>query len=157
MRVGIGYDLHKLVSGRPFIMGGITIESDRGPEGHSDGDALSHAIVDALLGAANMGDIGIWFPPGDPRFKDSNSMDFLKKAAELVAEKGYQIGNIDSVIICEKPKLSPHYDMMRERIAEALSINIEQVSVKSKTNEKLGEIGSGDAVAAQAIACLRIL
>lgn len=154
MRVGIGYDLHKLVSGRPFTIGGVTIESDRGPEGHSDGDALSHAIVDALLGAACMGDIGVWFPPGDPRFKNSNSMDFLRKVAESLDEHGYKIGNIDSVIICEKPKLSPHYDKMRESIAAALSIKVEQVSVKSKTNEKLGEIGSGDAIAAQAIACL---
>ena len=154
MRIGIGYDIHKLVPGRPFTIGGVTLESDRGPEGHSDGDALSHAIADALLGAAGLGDIGQWFPPGDPRYKNASSLFFLEKIMESVREKGFEIGNIDSIVICEKPKLSPHYSTLREKLAAALSIDVEKISVKSKTNEKLGEIGSGDAVAAQAIALL---
>ncbi len=156
MRVGIGYDLHKLVSGRPFIMGGVTIESDCGPEGHSDGDALSHAIADALLGAACLGDIGMWFPPGDPKFKNADSLVLLKRVVDAVREKGYQIGNVDSVVICEKPKLSPHYDEMRRKLAAAMEIDVDQVSVKATTNEKLGEIGRGEAVAAQAIALIHI-
>lgn len=154
MRVGIGYDLHRLVSGRPFIMGGVSIESERGPEGHSDGDALCHAIADALLGAAAMGDIGLWFPPDDPKFKNADSIKLLGQIADAVRLKGYEIGNIDSIVICEKPKLSPHYASMRQKIADALSIDLENVSVKATTNEKLGEIGSGDAVAAQAIALI---
>lgn len=154
MRIGIGYDLHRLVKGRPFIMGGITIESEWGPEGHSDGDALSHAIADALLGAACMGDIGIWFPPADAAFKNADSIELLKKVFDAVSEKGYRIENIDSNIICERPKLSPHYDSMRKRLAEALHLELDQVSVKAKTNEKLGEIGRSEAVAAQAIVLL---
>lgn len=151
MRIGIGYDLHKLVKGRPFIMGGITIESEFGPEGHSDGDALCHAIADALLGASCMGDIGMWFPPGDATFKNANSIELLQKVFSKVSEHGYDIENIDSNIICEKPKLSPHYDAMRKRLADALNLDINKVSVKAKTHEKLGEIGRGEAVAAQAV------
>lgn len=135
-------------------MGGVSIESERGPEGHSDGDALCHAIADALLGAAAMGDIGLWFPPDDPKFKNADSIKLLGQIADAVRLKGYEIGNIDSIVICEKPKLSPHYASMRQKIADALSIDLENVSVKATTNEKLGEIGSGDAVAAQAIALI---
>lgn len=151
MRIGIGYDLHKLVKGRPFIMGGITIESEFGPEGHSDGDALCHAIADALLGASCLGDIGMWFPPGDAAFKNANSIELLQKVYAEVSEQGFEIENIDSNIICEKPKLSPHYDAMRKRLADALNLDSNKVSVKAKTNEKLGEIGRGEAVAAQAV------
>jgi 2-C-methyl-D-erythritol 2,4-cyclodiphosphate synthase len=151
VRVGIGYDMHRLVSGRPFIMGGVNIESAKGPEGHSDGDALCHAIADALLGAACLGDIGLWFPCNDERFKNAHSLSFLVRIALAVREKGYSISNVDSVVICEHPKLSPHYDLMRQRLAEALGIAVDSVSVKATTAEKLGEIGSGDAVAAQAI------
>ena len=154
MRIGIGYDLHRLVSDRPFIMGGVTIEHDKGPEGHSDGDALCHAIADALLGAAGLGDIGLWFPPDDPKFKNAHSLSLLVKIALAVREKGYEIANIDSVVICEKPKLSPHYQLMRQRLAEVLGVGEDRVSVKATTNEKLGEIGSGLAVAAQAVALL---
>jgi 2-C-methyl-D-erythritol 2,4-cyclodiphosphate synthase len=153
-RVGIGYDLHRLVSGRPFIMGGVSIDSDRGPEGHSDGDALCHAVADALLGAASLGDIGVWFPPDDPKLKNAHSLSLLVRVALAVREKGYSISNIDSTVICEKPKLSLHYDSMRERLAEALGLAPEQVSIKSKTNEQLGEIGRGEAVAAWAVVLL---
>ncbi len=154
VRVGIGYDLHKLVTGRPFIMGGVTIDSDKGPEGHSDGDALCHAIADALLGAACLGDIGLWFPPDDPQFKNANSLKLLSRVCDAVKEKGFKVGNVDSVVICEKPKLSPHYLQMRQMIAAALGVEVEQVSVKASTNEKLGEIGAGHAVAAQAVALI---
>jgi len=135
-------------------MGGVTIEHDKGPEGHSDGDALCHAIADALLGAAGLGDIGLWFPPDDPKFKNAHSLSLLVKIALAVREKGYEIANIDSVVICEKPKLSPHYQLMRQRLAEVLGVGEDRVSVKATTNEKLGEIGSGLAVAAQAVALL---
>ncbi len=154
MRVGIGYDLHKLVEGRPFIMGGVKIDSEKGPEGHSDGDALSHAIADALLGAACLGDIGLWFSPDDPQFKNADSIELLKVIVAEVKKAGYQISNVDSVVICESPKLSPHYKEMRERLASVLGISTDQVSVKATTNEKLGEIGSGLALAAQAIVLL---
>ena len=151
MRVGIGFDIHKLVEGRPFIMGGVRIPADKGPEGHSDGDALCHAIADALLGAACLGDIGMWFPPDDPRYEGSNSLTLLAKVAAGVVEAGYSIENIDSIVICEKPKISPHYEFMRRAIAGSVGIDYSQVSVKATTYEKLGEIGRGEAVAAKAI------
>lgn len=154
MRAGTGYDLHRLVIGRPFIIGGVKIDFDRGPEGHSDGDALCHAIADALLGAACLGDMGIWFPSDDAGLKNANSLDLLAEIAAAVKEKGYAIGNVDSTVICEKPKLSPYYDLMRQRISNALGTGIDQVSVKAKSNEKLGELGRGEAVAAQAIVLL---
>ena len=135
-------------------MGGVTIEFEKGPEGHSDGDALCHAIADALLGAACLGDIGMWFPPGDPAFKNANSIELLKKIVAAVREKGYKVGNIDSNVICEKPKMSPHYEKMRKTLADALEIEIDQISIKSKTHERLGEIGAGQAVAAQAVALI---
>lgn len=155
MRIGIGFDIHKLVEGRPFIMGGVNIPSDKGPEGHSDGDALCHAIADALLGAACLGDIGMWFPPDDPQYKDSNSLSLLAKVADGVADAGYAIENIDSIVICEKPKISPHYEFMRRAIAGAVRVDFSQVSVKATTYEKLGEIGRGEAVAAKAIVLLK--
>jgi 2-C-methyl-D-erythritol 2,4-cyclodiphosphate synthase len=154
LRVGLGYDLHRLVAGRPFIIGGITIETEFGPEGHSDGDALTHAITDALLGAAGLPDIGVWFPPDDTEFKNANSLKLLEKIVGEIDKNGYQIGNIDSVLICEKPKLSPHYAAIRKSLATVMEIGENQISIKSKTNEKLGEIGKGEAIAAQAIALL---
>ncbi|MBY0547443.1 MAG: 2-C-methyl-D-erythritol 2,4-cyclodiphosphate synthase [Candidatus Obscuribacterales bacterium] len=154
MRVGIGFDIHRLVPGRPFVIGGVSIPFDKGPLGHSDGDALSHAVADAILGAANMGDIGMWFPPGDPDFAGANSLDLLATIAEAVRQKGFAIGNIDSVIMCERPKMSPHYSLMKERLAKALGTSPEVVSVKATTYEGMGEIGSGEAVAAKAIALL---
>ncbi len=154
-RVGLGYDLHRLVEGRPFIMGGVSIPFEKGPLGHSDGDALCHAIADALLGAAAMGDIGMWFPPSDPTFAGADSLQLLRRVVEGLMEKEFHILNVDSVIICERPKLSPHYQLMRERLSEALGVSLDQVSIKATTNEGLGEIGAGDAVAAKAIALIR--
>lgn len=140
--------------GRPFVIGGVTIPFEKGPLGHSDGDALSHAIADSILGAANMGDIGVWFPPGDPSCAGANSLDLLRKIADAVREKGFSIENVDSIVMCEKPKISPHYETMRNRLAEALGTQPDRVSVKATTYEGLGEIGAGEAVAAKAIALL---
>lgn len=153
-RVGLGYDLHTLVEGRPFVIGGVLIPFDKGPLGHSDGDALCHAIADALLGAAGMGDIGMWFPPGDPEFKNADSTLLLKKIVHALKEKGHSIVNVDSVVLCERPKLSPHYPKMREVLASALEISSDCVSVKATTNEGVGAIGEGTAVAAKAIALI---
>jgi 2-C-methyl-D-erythritol 2,4-cyclodiphosphate synthase len=153
-RVGIGFDLHRLIEGRPFVLGGVTIPFHKGPLGHSDGDALTHAIIDALLGAASMGDIGMWFPPGDPDYAGANSLQMLKKVMSALKEKNYCLVNLDAVVLCEKPKLSPHYDLMMRKIAEALEVPVEQVSVKATTNEGLGDIGKGDAVAAKAVALI---
>jgi 2-C-methyl-D-erythritol 2,4-cyclodiphosphate synthase len=153
-RIGIGFDIHPLVEGRPFVLGGVTVPYHRGPLGHSDGDALCHAIIDALLGAARMGDIGMWFPPGDPSHAGANSLHMLNKIMSAVREKNYELVNIDSVILCEKPKLSPHYDSMIRKLAEALEVPIEQVNVKATTNEGLGDIGKGEAVAAKAVALI---
>lgn len=154
MRVGIGFDIHRLVEDRPFVIGGVTIPFDKGPLGHSDGDALSHAIADAILGAANMGDIGMWFPPGDPSCAGANSLDLLTTIADAVRKAGFGIGNVDSVIMCERPKMSPHYGLMKERLARALGVSPEAISVKATTYEGMGDIGSGNAVAAKAIALL---
>lgn len=155
MRVGLGFDLHRLVPGRPFIIGGVRIDCEFGPQGHSDGDALLHAIADALLGAAALGDIGQWFPADDPAYAGADSAGLLAKIGLAVAEKGLAIENIDSVIICEAPKLSPHYLKMRRRIADVLGLALDQVSVKATTNEGLGEIGRGEAVAAKAVVLLK--
>lgn len=154
MRIGEGFDIHRLVEGRRFVMGGVEIAHDRGPLGHSDGDALSHAIANALLGAAALGDIGQWFPPGDPEFAGADSLKLLSKVATAVKEAGYQIGNVDSTVMCERPKLSPHYGAMREKLALAMNIDKSQVSVKATTYEQMTEIGRGEAVAAKAIALI---
>jgi 2-C-methyl-D-erythritol 2,4-cyclodiphosphate synthase len=154
MRVGTGFDVHRLVSGRPLILGGISLEYDKGLEGHSDGDALTHAIIDALLGAAGLGDIGVWFPPGDEKFRDANSLQLLETVRKGLAEHEYAIVNIDATVICEQPKLSAHFEKMRQVLAEAMQVSPEQVSVKATTAERLGVIGNGEAIAAQAIALI---
>lgn len=153
MRVGIGFDIHKLVEGRPFVMGGVHIPFAKGPEGHSDGDALCHAIADALLGAACLGDIGLWFPPEDPEYEGSNSLKLLEVVADAVRKNGFTVNNVDSIVLCEQPKISPHYKEMRRLLAEAIGVDDSCVSVKATTYEKMGEIGRGEAVAAKAI-CL---
>ncbi len=153
-RVGIGYDVHRLEPGRRLILGGVEIAAERGPVGHSDGDALAHALCDALLGAAGLGDIGTHFPDTDPRWKGVSSLLFLERTAALLAERGLRIAWIDTVVIAERPKLGPHFPAMREALARSLGIPGERISLKAKTNEGLGELGRGEAIAAQAIAAL---
>lgn len=154
MRIGEGWDIHALVEGRPLILGGVRIPHDRGLLGHSDADALLHAITDALLGAAALGDIGRHFPDTDARFKGADSGVLLAEAARRVAEAGFSIGNIDSTVIAQAPKLAPHIDAMRQRIAELLGLEVSRVNVKAKTAEKMGPVGEGRAMEARAIALL---
>ncbi len=151
IRVGIGYDLHRLEPGRPLILGGIEVPFDKGLAGHSDGDALAHAITDALLGAAALGNIGQHFPDTDPAYKDADSIELLQRAVGLVRDQGYRVGNIDANIIAQQPKLNPHLDAMRERLADAMGITIDRISVKAKTNELVGPEGRGEAMSTQAV------
>jgi len=154
LRAGIGYDLHRLEAGRKLIIGGIEVPFDKGPVGHSDGDVLAHAICDALLGAAGLGDIGTHFPDTDPKWKGANSLKFLEHARELIAAKGLQISNIDAVVIAERPKLGPHFCAMREALAKALAIQPDQINLKAKTNEGVDAIGCGEAIAAHVVATI---
>jgi len=153
-RVGIGYDLHRLAEGRKLILGGIELAFPKGPVGHSDGDALAHALCDALLGAAGLGDIGTHFPDTDPKWKDASSLRFLERIRDLLAEHGFRIVHIDATVITEKPKLGPHFPAMRESLAKALGIASSMINLKAKTNETVDAIGRGEAIAAQAIATL---
>jgi 2-C-methyl-D-erythritol 4-phosphate cytidylyltransferase / 2-C-methyl-D-erythritol 2,4-cyclodiphosphate synthase len=154
-RAGVGYDLHRLVAGRPLILGGVTIPFDRGLIGHSDADAVCHAVTDAVLGAAAAGDIGRHFPDTDPQWKGASSIDLLRRAAEIVRAGGFEVGNIDASVIAERPKLAPYIDAMRTNVAEALGIAVDRVSIKGKTNEGVGELGRGEAIAVHAIALVR--
>jgi 2-C-methyl-D-erythritol 4-phosphate cytidylyltransferase/2-C-methyl-D-erythritol 2,4-cyclodiphosphate synthase len=154
IRVGNGYDLHRLVPGRPLILGGVTIPFDRGLQGHSDADAVCHAITDAILGAAGAGDIGRHFPDTDPAWKDADSIQLLRRAAAIVREAGYAIANIDVVVIAQKPKLVPFIDGMAENLARALGCARGQVSIKGKTNEGVDSMGAGESIAVHAIALL---
>jgi 2-C-methyl-D-erythritol 4-phosphate cytidylyltransferase/2-C-methyl-D-erythritol 2,4-cyclodiphosphate synthase len=154
-RAGIGYDLHRLVEGRPLILGGVTIPFDRGLAGHSDADAVCHAITDAVLGAAGAGDIGRHFPDTDPAWKGASSVDLLRRAVEVVRDRGYEIGNVDASVIAERPKLLPYIDVMTANVADALGISVDRVSIKGKTNEGVGELGRGEAIAVHAIALIR--
>jgi len=156
-RAGMGYDLHRFVEGRPLILGGVTIPFDRGLAGHSDADAVCHAITDAILGAAGAGDIGRHFSDTDPRWKGASSVDLLRRAVEVVRAEGLAVGNIDATVILERPKLAPYIDQMRANLAAVLDVSIDRVSIKGKTNEGLGEIGRGEAVAVHAIALVRSL
>ncbi len=153
-RTGIGYDLHRLEEGRPLIVGGIELPFDKGPVGHSDGDVLAHALCDALLGAAGLGDIGTHFPDTDPKWKGANSMLFLEHAKKLLDEKQFAIEHVDAVVIMEKPKLGPHFPKMREALAKALSVGVEKIHLKAKTNEGVDAIGRGEAIAAHVVATL---
>src|SRR5947208_1189482 len=154
-RAGFGYDLHRLVADRPLILGGVTIPFDRGLQGHSDADAICHAITDAVLGAAGAGDIGRHFPDTDAQWKGASSLDLLRRAVEMLRERGLAVGNVDATVILERPKLAPHVDAMREKLAEVLGVTIDRVSIKGKTNEGVGEIGRGEAIAVHAIALVR--
>ena len=150
-RAGIGWDVHRLTPGRPLILGGVRIPSEAGLEGHSDADVLSHAITDALLGAAALGDIGMHFPDSDPRWAGADSLHFLRHARDVLAESGYNIVNVDSTVILERPKLKDHRPAIREKLAGALGIDVERVSVKFKTAEKVGPVGEGRTAEAHAV------
>ena len=153
-RTGIGYDLHRLAEGRKLILGGIEVPFHKGPVGHSDGDALAHAICDALLGAAGLGDIGTHFPDTDPKWKDVSSLLFLERVRDLLAGQQLRISHVDAVVITEKPKLGPHFPAMREALAKSLGISASAINLKAKTNEGVDAIGRGEAIAAQAIVTL---
>lgn len=154
MRVGMGYDVHKLVEGRTLIIGGVEIPYEKGLLGHSDADVMLHAVMDALLGAAALGDIGKHFPDTDPEFKGISSLLLLQKVGELLEQKGYIIENIDATIIAQKPKMAPHIPKMRENMATVLHIDVDQINVKATTEEGLGFTGSGEGISSQAICCL---
>jgi 2-C-methyl-D-erythritol 2,4-cyclodiphosphate synthase len=151
MRIGQGFDIHRLVEGRKLVLGGIEIPFEKGLLGHSDGDVLTHAIIDALLGAAALGDIGMHFPPDDKEHEGAYSINLLTKVADLVQKEDFKIINIDATVLCEKPKLSDAYESMKVKLSAALSLPYHLISVKAKTMEGLGEIGRGEAIAAQAI------
>lgn len=154
MRIGMGYDVHRLVEGRKLIMGGVEIPYEKGLLGHSDADVLLHAVMDALLGAAALGDIGKHFPDTDPVYKGISSIELLKQVGKLLEENRFLIENIDATIIAQAPKMRPHIDRMRDNIAEALGIETEQVNVKATTEEGLGFTGTGEGISAQAICML---
>jgi 2-C-methyl-D-erythritol 2,4-cyclodiphosphate synthase len=153
-RSGIGYDLHRLAEGRPLMVGGIAVPFEKGPVGHSDGDVLAHAICDALLGAAGLGDIGTHFPDTDPEWKGVSSLLFLERTRGMLEARGLAIVHIDAVVICEHPKLGPHFPAMRKALAGSLGVPVERVHLKAKTNEGVDAVGRGEAIAAQAIATL---
>jgi 2-C-methyl-D-erythritol 2,4-cyclodiphosphate synthase len=154
IRCGIGYDLHRLEVGRPLMIGGVEVPFEKGPAGHSDGDVLAHAICDALLGAAGLGDIGTHFPDTDPKWKGANSLLFLEHAKKLLEEKGLAIEHVDAVVILERPKLGPHFPKMREALAKALGVTAERIHLKAKTNEGVDAVGRGEAIAAHVVATL---
>lgn len=154
MRVGIGYDIHRFVESKPLMLGGVEIPSVKGLEGHSDGDALIHAICDAILGAAGLNDIGHQFPVNDNRYLNISSLELLREVSEKINKKGFRVEYVDSVIILEDPKISPFKDSMRREISACLGISIDFVSIKATTQEGVGAIGRGEALAAYAVACL---
>ena len=154
MRIGFGYDSHRFEDGRRLVLGGVTIPRATGLKGHSDADVLIHAIIDALLGAAARGDIGSHFPDTDARWKDADSAQLLTAVVEEIAAAGYRIGNVDATVICERPKLRPHIDAIRARLAQLLGVDVGQVSVKGKTNEQMDAVGAGVGIAVHAVALL---
>ena len=154
MRVGLGYDVHKLVLDRPLIMGGVEIPFEKGLLGHSDADVLIHAIMDSILGAAALGDIWNYFPDTDSKYKNISSLELLKHVKSLIEDNGFSIGNIDATIIVQKPKMSPHIQKMRENISSILGIELDQINIKATTEEGLGCTGSGCGISAQSIALL---
>ena len=154
MRVGIGYDSHRFAPGRPLILGGVHIPHDLGLTGHSDADVAAHAVTDAILGAAALGDIGTHFPPDDERWRGADSIELLRAAVRILEERNFQVVNVDVTLVLEAPKLRPHVDAMRARLADALAISPENVSVKGKTNEQMGWIGRGEGVAGMAVALI---
>jgi 2-C-methyl-D-erythritol 2,4-cyclodiphosphate synthase len=154
IRIGNGYDIHRLVGDRPLILGGVNIPHELGLLGHSDADVLTHAIMDALLGALSLGDIGHYFPPTDPQWKGADSLKLLEQVHQLIQDKGWQINNIDAVIVAERPKLKPHIQAMRDRLATVLHLAADQVGVKATTNETLDAVGREEGIAAYAVVLL---
>ncbi len=154
IRIGNGYDIHKLVSDRSLILGGVNIPHQLGLLGHSDADVLTHAIMDAMLGALSLGDIGHYFPPSDPQWSGADSLILLAQVDRLIKDQGWQISNIDSVVVAEKPKLKPHIEKMRDNLAEVLQLEPNQVGVKATTNEKLGPVGREEGICAYAVVLL---
>jgi 2-C-methyl-D-erythritol 2,4-cyclodiphosphate synthase len=152
VRVGFGYDSHRFQDGRRLVLGGVTIPDHAGLAGHSDGDAVAHALIDALLGAAGAGDVGSHFPPTDDRWKDADSMDLLRRAVTVLEGRNYQVVNVDVTVICETPRIRPHAAAMRARLSELLNVGPDSVSVKGKTNEGMGWIGAGEGIAVHAVA-----
>ena len=153
-RCGIGYDLHRLAEGRKLIIGGIEVPFDKGPVGHSDGDVVAHAVCDALLGAAGLGDIGTHFPDTNPKWKGANSLLFLEHARKLLDQCALKIEHVDVVVILERPKLSPHFPKMREALAKSLSVSADRIHLKAKTNEGVDAVGRGEAIACHVVATL---
>jgi len=154
VRVGLGYDIHRLIGGKSFRLGGILIPCDKGPVGHSDGDCLYHAVTEALLGAAGLGDIGHYFPDTDARWKGADSAVFIRETVALLQKRGFQIGNIDANLLLESPRLSPHLEKMRGNLSELLAIPIERINLKARRGEGVDAVGKGDAVVCQVIALL---
>jgi 2-C-methyl-D-erythritol 2,4-cyclodiphosphate synthase len=154
MRVGMGYDVHKLVEGRDLILGGHTIPYEKGLLGHSDADVLLHAVMDAMLGAAALGDIGKWFPDTKAEFKGASSMKLLEEVVQIIKKEGYVVGNIDATIVAQAPKMRPYIDTMRKNIADVLNVDVNQVNVKATTEEGLGFTGTGEGISSQAICLL---
>ena len=154
MRIGTGYDVHKLVPGRKLILGGVTVPYELGLDGHSDADVIVHAIMDALLGAAALGDIGQHFPDNDPKYKGADSIELLKEVGNILRKEGYKVGNIDSTIIAQRPKLMTFLPEMRKNVAAALGIDVNQVSIKATTEEHLGFTGRGEGISSQAVALI---
>jgi 2-C-methyl-D-erythritol 2,4-cyclodiphosphate synthase len=154
VRVGLGYDVHRLVDGRPLVLGGVHVDHERGLAGHSDADALAHAVIDALLGAAALGDIGQHFPDTDERWRGADSMALLEHTVGLLAERGFTVGNVDTIIVAEAPRMKPHIPAMRERLAAALGVEVDCVGVKATTEEGLGPVGRREGIAARAVALI---
>lgn len=154
MRIGHGYDVHRLVNGRPLILGGVTIPSEIGLLGHSDADVLTHAIIDALLGAAALGDIGKHFPDTDAEWEGADSIELLAAVMDLISDAGFVLANVDSTIVLQRPKLRPHINAMRHELAAAMNVDVSQVSVKATTGEGMGFVGTGEGAAAHAVCLL---
>jgi 2-C-methyl-D-erythritol 2,4-cyclodiphosphate synthase len=157
MRVGIGYDSHRFEEGRRLVLGGVHIPEHAGLAGHSDGDAVAHALIDALLGAVGAGDVGGYFPPSDGSWKDADSMDLLARAVNILESRNYQVVNVDITVVCETPKLAPHVEAMRGRLGDVLRVGAGAVSVKGKTNEGMGWIGRGEGIAVHAVALVEAI
>lgn len=154
IRIGNGYDIHQLSPDRRLILGGVEIPHELGLLGHSDADVLTHAIMDAMLGALSLGDIGLYFPPTDPQWKGADSLVLLAKVNQLIQSRGWQVGNIDSVVVAERPKLKPHIGAMRDRLANILQLQPDQIGIKATTNEKLGPVGREEGICAYAVVLL---